>query len=188
MFSQTEINPRVLRRAIAHAALYLIVARKITRLQPQRSPNSVAIRSYSHQLYRQPVISLRLGRTAALVTKKLRVFSVIADQKILPPVVIVVPNCKSPSHMPCSKTLVLRPCHIHEARFAHISIQRLLFFICNFRMKKRNVVEDVPVDYQQIAPAIIVKIEKTRAKRTVQDIRLPDPRSDRVIRKSPVAI
>src|SRR3984957_12577249 len=46
----------------------------------------------------------------------------------------------------------------------------------------------MPVDHQQIAPTIIVKIEYASSERTIQDIRLSYRRSDRVIRECSVSI
>src|ERR1700722_19932412 len=55
-------------------------------------------------------------------------------------------------------------------------------------MIKGNVIQNMSVDHQQIAPTIIIKIKKTRAKRAPQNVRLSESRSNREIGKSPVPI
>ena len=35
-------------------------------------------------------------------------------------------------------------------------------------MVRRDVVENMPVDYQQVAPAVIIEIEKSRAEGAVE--------------------
>ena len=51
-----------------------------------------------------------------------------------------------------------------------------------------DVVEDVAVDDEQVAPAVVVEIEKARAESTVQEIRLADAGRDRVVGERAVAI
>ena len=55
-------------------------------------------------------------------------------------------------------------------------------------MVELDVVQDVAVDDEQVAPAVIVKVEKARAERAIQNIGLTDARRNRVIGESAVAI
>ena len=134
------------------------------------------------------MIPFGVRRTPAFVAEKLCVFPIIADQKILPTVVVVIAHREPPPHMLRPKIFPLRACHVHKPRLAHVPVQRLFLFIRYFRMMQRNVVENMPVDHQQIAPAIIIKIEKSRPKRTVQNIGLSHSGRDREIRESSVAV
>src|ERR1700740_3032205 len=96
MFSQPKINPRILRRTITHPALRLVVALQISRSQFQRSPDPIAIRFHADQPHRDPMISLSSRRTPAFIPEKLRILTVIAHQKILPAVVVVISHREAP--------------------------------------------------------------------------------------------
>src|SRR5277367_6913151 len=164
MFPQAEINPRILRRTITHSALRLVVALEIPGGQFQGGSNPVAIRFYANQSHRDPMISLRRRRTAALIPEKLRILSVIVHQKILPPVVVVISYREASSHPRLAKIRPLGSRGVHKITVTAIAVKHLLFFVRNFGVIERNVVQNMAVDHQQIAPAIIIKIEKTRAK------------------------
>jgi hypothetical protein len=55
-------------------------------------------------------------------------------------------------------------------------------------MVDRDVIENVSVDNKQIAPAVIVKIEKARSECAIAEIRLSYPLRDRVVGKGSIAI
>src|ERR1700678_1574431 len=166
MLPQSKINPRILCRTITHAALRLVVALEIPRGQFQRSPNSVPIRFHADQPHCDPMIALSRRRTAALVPEKLRVLAIIAHQKILPPVVVVISHRKPPSHSRLPKIPALSSRGVHKIPVAAITIKHLLFLVRNLGVIHRNVVQNMSVDHQKVPPAIMLKIEKSRAKST----------------------
>src|ERR1700730_11597207 len=56
--SQAKMDPRILRRAIAHPALGLVVAHEVSCGNLQRRPDSVAIALRSDQAHGEPMVFL----------------------------------------------------------------------------------------------------------------------------------
>ena len=55
-------------------------------------------------------------------------------------------------------------------------------------MVQRDVVQNVPVHHQQVAPPVIVKVKHARPERASQNICLPQRGSNRVVRERAVAV
>src|ERR1700719_3629807 len=120
--------------------------------------------------------------------KELRIFAVVADEKIQPAIVVVIAYGKASPDARRAKIRTLRFRRIYETALPCVAIELLFFFVGDFGMIDRDVVEDVAVDDEQVAPAIIVEIEKSRAESAAQEIRLANAGRDCVVRESAVAI
>src|SRR6266850_83085 len=157
----------ILRRAITHAALGLVIAYKIARRQLQRRSGSIATALCTDQPNAQPVILLRGRLGAAVVPEKLGILSIVADEQIGPSVIVVVADRQAAPDARRAKHRILRTGHIGKFSVPQISVEFPFFRIRHARMIQRNVVQNVSIDYHQVAPAVIVEIEKSRTKTAV---------------------
>src|ERR1700735_4195539 len=98
VFSQPKKDAWILRRAIAHPAFHLVVTLEIPGGQFKIRSIPIAIAFRPNQPDREPVISRRCRLARAVVVKQLRVLAVIAYQKILPTVVVVIAHSKPAPH------------------------------------------------------------------------------------------
>src|SRR5579864_9109018 len=133
---------------------------------------AVAIAFGADELHGEPVIVFCGWCGAAIVVKELGVFAIIADEKILPAVVVVVADRETATHARSAKIRALRFGCVDEISLASVAVELFFFFVGNFGMIRGDVVEDVAVDDDQVAPAVVIEIKKPRAEGTVEKIRL----------------
>ncbi len=120
--------------------------------------------------------------------KELRVFAIIADEKILPAVVVIISDRETAADTRGAKILTLRFGCVYEISLARVAVELFFFFVGDFGMIRGDVVEDVAVDDEQIAPAVVIEIEKSRAEGAIQKIGLADAGCDRVVGERAIAI
>jgi len=85
--AEPEMQPRILRGLIAHAAFFFIVKNQIASTDSHTSANSVAVRTRADEKKLEPVIGV-----AAVVAKKLRSLPIVAYEDVEISVVIKISN------------------------------------------------------------------------------------------------
>src|ERR1700730_386101 len=118
----------------------------------------------------QPMITHR-ALAGALITKKLRCFPVVIHHEVLPAIVVIIADGQSPAHAWREKCAWLRGADINKFTVADVAIQAFLFGVSDVGVIERNVVEDMSVDDQEVSPAVVIKIKKSRAKTAVAVVR-----------------
>ena len=87
----------------------------------------------------------------------------------MPAVVGVVAYGQASAYLRREESGRLRGAGVHEMAVAGVAIELFGFGVVYVGMIAGDVVEDVAIDDQEIAPAVVIEIEETRAEAAIED-------------------